>query len=391
METDSVYRALAGPDDAAGFARIMVRAFAVPEAYAARAPQQFGEHMRGLVQDGEVRACLAVYPMGQWIGGRRLACAGVAAVGVLPEHRGAGLATRLLEHSLREQAESGAALAALYPSTLGLYRGVGFEIAGARYRLDIPCQFLARHPSDGTVEPLEDVRDSRMRACYARVAPGRNGWLDRGEALWERVRVSRGEQREGYGVARGGELAGYVWLSRRKRRDGRFDVLCSEFVAEDAAAARALLAFLGAHSTLAARVELFAGLADPFVGLLPETNWKVALQDPWMLRVLDLPAAIRGRGWPRGRSAELHLDVDDPLLERNHGRFVVRVEDGTANVERGGTGRIACAARALGSWLSGHATAEALAFQGLIRAEAGDLAELSAAAALPPPTMPDFF
>src|SRR5437868_2151778 len=51
--------------------------------------------LRLLRQDNQVAATLTLSRMGQFLGGRSVPIIGVGGVGVAPEHRGAGAATRL--------------------------------------------------------------------------------------------------------------------------------------------------------------------------------------------------------------------------------------------------------------------------------------------------------
>lgn len=387
-----LYRPAAGADDATAFARILERCFAIPADASGVLWERLGADVRVLADGTDVVACLGWYAAGQWFGGRSIPCAGIAAVGVEPHRRGAGLATRIVADALRELAGHGLPLAALYPSNLALYRRADFEIAGGRYELRAACASLPREKGLEPVVPLPlGVDDPRVRALHARAAARRNGWLDRNEALWARVRDFRGELREGFGVERAGELAGYVFLSRRKRREWGHDLVLGEFVAQDEGAGRALLGFLGSHGTIARDVLAYLPPWDPLVALLSAVPEHHAHHHPWMLRVLDVRAAFAARGYARGVRGEVHLDVEDELLPHNAGRIVLSVEDGHARVAPGGAGKVRVRARGLGPWFSGHATAEALAFAGLASGSAADLATWSALAAGPAPAMPDFF
>ncbi|MBL8860728.1 MAG: GNAT family N-acetyltransferase [Planctomycetes bacterium] len=389
---EPAYRPAAGPDDESAFARILERSFGLQRESSGVAWRRLGGDVRVLDDGGEVVACLGWYDCGQWFGGRSVPCAGIAAVGVEPHRRGAGLASRLVRCALRETAQRGFPIAALYPSNLALYRSADFEVAGGRYELDARCRDLPRVKGAEPLVPLpEGVHDHRVRALHRRSGARRDGWIDRNEALWDRVREFRGELREGFGVERGGELAGYVFVARRKRRSWGFDLVVGDLAADDAPAARALLAFLAAHATIAVDVQLFLAPWDPVCGLLDGLPARHALHHPWMLRVLDVPAALAARGFARHVQAEVEIAVEDRLLPHNHDRFVVTVEDGVARVRRGGAGRVRLAARALGPWYTGAQTAEALAFRGLASGPAADLAALSAMTAGAAPWTADFF
>lgn len=386
------YRRAAGERDEAAFARGMERSFAIPSEAARVAWKRLGADVRFLADGDEPVAYLGWYAVGQWFGGRSIRCAGIAAVGVEPHRRSSGFASRIVAESLRELAEANFPLAALYPSNLALYRRADFEISGGRYELRTPCASLRRHePLERVVELPDGVNDPRVRRLYARVAATHNGWIDRNEAIWDRVRDFRGEVREGFGVERGGELAAYVFVARRKRRQLGFDLMCGDLAAVDGAAGRAILGFLGSHGTIGVDVQIFAAPWDPIAALLAEEPKRHALHFPWMLRVLDLDAALPARGFAPNVRGELHVDVEDTLIPRNAGKRVIVVENGVARVERGGSGRVRMRARALGPWFSGFATAEALAFAGHVEGPSDDLATATALMSGTPPTTSDFF
>jgi len=391
--TDGIrYRPGAGAGDEIAFARILERSFAIPTEASRVAWKRLGADVRVLEDDVEVTACLGWYAFGQWFGGRSIPCAGIAAVGVEPHRRGAGLASRIVAEALREIAASGTPLAALYPSNLSLYRRADFEIAGGRYEMRIRCSDLARVKSLERVVPLpKGVLDARVRRLHRRVAASSGGSIDRNEALWDRVRDFRGEVREGFGIESGDELAAYVFLARRKRREWGFDLICGDIAAEDGAAGRALLGFLGGHGTIAVDVHAYVPPWDPLCALIETEPAHHVLHHSWMLRVLDLGAALEARGFAPEIRGVVHLEVEDALLPANSGRRVLTVEGGAARVVSGGSGSVRLRARALGPWLAGFSTAEALAGQGLVAGPPDELARLSAFTAGPQPSMSDFF
>ena len=66
----------------------------------------------------------------------------MASVKVAPEYRGQGAGRRLMTELLAAIAARGYPLAALYPVTMPIYRSLGWELAGGRYRATIPARSL---------------------------------------------------------------------------------------------------------------------------------------------------------------------------------------------------------------------------------------------------------
>ena len=87
-----------------------------------------------------------VIAMGQWFGGRPVPMGGIASVVVLPEHRGQGVAGRLLEAAIERMRERGLRGEHAAPGDdPGRPRG-GWEIAGDLASYRIPTRSLERLP-----------------------------------------------------------------------------------------------------------------------------------------------------------------------------------------------------------------------------------------------------
>ena len=109
------------------------------------------------------------------------------------------------------------------------------------------------------------------------------------------------------------------------------------------------------------------------------------------MRILDVKEALARRGWPTGVEAELHLDVRDELLRENHGRWVLAIGGGAAEVRAGGRGELACDVRGLAPLYTGMLPPRALAALGWIEGSEAALATAGRAFAGPEPWMPDMF
>lgn len=146
------------------------------------------------------------------------------------------------------------------------------------------------------------------------------------------------------------------------------------------------------HRSMCDQFRWFGAPNDP-IHLLAEEQWiNVKQFMRWMLRIVDLPGAIVGRGYDETVVGELHLEINDPLIPENHGRWLVRVAEGKAAAERGGDGRLAMDIRALAPLYTSLFTAEQLVSSGVI--EAADIDQVGLASRVfagPPPWMPEIF
>lgn len=395
--TQATLRVASTPQDSEDFARLIVAAFAVPEADARAWPAQLELGNVRLFESStspSVLGGLAFYPMGQYFGGQRVACTGVAGVAVDPVLRGRGIATAMMNSALRELAERRIALSALYPASLRLYARSGYAVCGDRYEARVPLDRLPRvaPADDGRIVRIDGVEDPSMRACYAAVARHRDGWLDRSEPMWRRVREQRGVVREGYAWMRGDRCDAYVWFQRVLRAPLSSDILCSDLVARDAHAAAQLFAFLGSFSTVCKELVFHAAPQDPLLGSLEEFSWRVAHLHPWMLRVVDASAAIAQRGFPPPLRGSAGFAIHDELFEHNRGAFTLNVDGGAGQLTRGGAGGIEIDIRDFATLYSGRVCASRLAEFGRLRG-GGDraLEFLDACFRTGPPTTPEMY
>jgi predicted acetyltransferase len=388
-------------DDAerAIFSDMIARSFGIPRAECPTIIDRAGRgNVRVVREDARPIAGLALIPMGQWFGGKRVAMTGIAAVAVEPFARGRGAAKRLLTSMLHELHAKGVALSTLYPSTQSLYRNVGYEQAGSRFELRARCADLSPDPRalSEEVRALHLVRldrpdDPRIRAAYREVAQRSPGWLDREDYLWGRLPEWRGETREAYAALSGHDLLGYLFLAQKRAESGRHDLHVYDFVAVDSRAARRLFAFLALHRSMADDVVWYGGIHDALLMALPEMSYRARLLYHWMMRIVDVRTALEQRGYSASVQTELHLEVHDEVLPANNARFILHVENGHASVKPGGKGRIEIDVRALATLYSGFLSAESLAAAGRLKAEKNDLARASAVFAGQAPTMPDMF
>jgi predicted acetyltransferase len=342
---------------------------------------------------GEIVCRARVVPMGQWFGGRVVPMAAIGGVAVAAEHRSGGVGTALATDFIRVCHAQGLAISTLFPASLPLYRKVGYELAGVSYHWEVPIAAAAapRRTDEGVTVRRWDAGDEALRPLYDRAAARTSGQLDRPPTFWRATTESRSQRVHAYVAERGGEPVGYVTFTQSGQYDALRYVDVLDLVTTERAATRALWTLLAGHSGTVSHVRLWGGAADERLLDLPHRGQRILAVEPWMVRLVDLPAALAARGYPAGIAADLHLDYRDPIVPENDGRWLVRVADGRATVERGGEGRIVAGPRGLAPVYTGYLPAGVVAEDGLLGGPDDDLALLSTVFAGPIPWMADSF
>ncbi|MFN3190227.1 MAG: enhanced intracellular survival protein Eis [Aureliella sp.] len=289
---------------------------------------------------------LAFYRCGQWYGGNSIPTAAVSGVGIEPAFRGAGACKALLIQTLRELADEGVPMASLFASTQRLYRSVGFEQSGVRIEYSMPMASLAMGQErtracrelqvtrelEPKLEPLTQLSDARGRIT--------NGNLERTTGLWERIKTPIGGGKScTYFFGNPSNPEGYITLWMRDRSSGHpAPLIASDWVAITPAALDRMIALITDHNSMCDRFEWSGGVGDPLLFRAAEQRFDVGGQLMTLNRILDVKAALETRGYPPSFEGELHLDISDPIIKKNSGKWILRVQDGCGSVEPGGNG-----------------------------------------------------
>ena len=349
------------------------------------------DNLRVVVQDGDVLGGATLVDMGMYFGGRSVPLTGVAGVAVRPDQLRRGIASSMMTSLVRELAERGVALSALYASTAGLYRRVGYEAAGTRMLATMVAREIPFEERELTTRRPLGADDQTVRDLYTRFARQHSGFLDRGSYMWPRITQERfGIPAYGL-IVEGDEPEGYLYYRKAKGKTDRHELHVTDLVATTSRAVRRIWTVLRDMGTMLDSITIPTSTTDPFQLALPDPRHALRLYDRWMLRITNLRAAIENRGWPPGLTSTLQLDVTDDIVEDNSGRWIVHVEGGRGSLEPGGNGLVRITARGLASLYSGYASPAALALMGQLDADPDKFPAIAAPFAGPEPWLRDHF
>ena len=344
---------------------------------------------------GRAVAVARSIPFGQWFGGARLACAGIAGVAVLPEYRGHGVARDLMYQLLIREGARGVAVSSLYPSNAALYRQLGYEYAGLRPRFHVSVAELPA--ARGHVREMADGEVAEVMDCFSRFASGHNGPVDvREPSYWAtRVLAQRAElATHGPSWCPGTSgLAGYASYYLEDRTGDHYRLVCKHLVALNATALSSLLGYFRRFQNSAKDLAWSGPPTMGAVGLSLQSNgYSVAAAlSRWMMRIVDVQQAVEARGYP-DVDGEAVVAVDDPLFPANTGPWTLRAARGKVKVSRATQASAKPVPIGLLSALySGFATVNDLVLLGGLTEDDSGLGLLSALFAGPVPWMPDAF
>ncbi|MBN3963198.1 GNAT family N-acetyltransferase [Nostoc sp. NMS8] len=298
------------------------------------------ENFRIIRESEQLIGGLATLDMGQWWGGLRVPMTGIAVVGIAPEYRGSGAAIALMEHTLKELYARGIPLSALYPAVQGLYRKVGYEQGGSWCNWEVPTKSIQLREQPLPLQPIFPLNHQVFHELYQQQARLTHGYLDRHPAIWERlIQPDDKETFYAYFIGTKEKPQGYILFSQHSTEDSTI-LRVKDWVILTVAAAQSFWSFLASHRSQIEQVRWRSSVSDSLTLLLPEQTAKLKHTMRWMLRVVDVVKALEMRGYPSGIQAELHLDIQDNLLDANNGKFILSVANGRGEVTKGGKGEL---------------------------------------------------
>lgn len=387
------------PDEFGALAEIPAQAFL--EAW----PPEALEHEREVIEfdrtfaafDGEqIAGCSSAYSFRLAVPGGNAAAAGITLVSVLPTYRRRGILTGLMGRMLTDAADRGEPLAILFASEAGIYGRFGFGMASMHQRLQFgrgEGKLAAGNAVQGrgtpllrAVEPLQAQAD--LATVFDAVLAQQPGMLARDGKWWNHLLSDPPAVRSPGSSALRCVVAeddagprGYVLFSTKlawgQDHLAAGTLAIRELTAVDPAATAALWTDLLTRDLVGEFIAPMRPMDDPLLAMLADPRHaRPAPADGLWVRLVDLPAALRIRRY--AADADLVLEVSDPVLPDNAGRWRLRAEgpaaSGPATCERtGDPADLRLPVQALGAGYLGRTSFTQLA-------AAGHVAELTSGA-----------
>lgn len=291
----------------------------------------------GVHDGGELAGTAESY--GSWLavpGGARVPHAAVTHVGVLPTHTRRGILSALMRRQLEDIASRGEVVASLRASEAVIYERFGYGVASEYAAFEVTRRRAAPRdsvPAGASVRLADPVTAwKEFAGIYERAAW--TGAIGRYDSWWRLQEGRAGKETEPQYAAVTGDGAGYAlyhpdtsggWFGSDNRT-----IVVSDFVAHTDAAYAGLIRHL-VTLDLADTIRFGARpLDDPLPALFTDRRAvrTTGVHDETWLRLVDVPAALKARRYAAG--PVVVIEVNDPLLPANNGRFRVGGRSGEA-------------------------------------------------------------
>lgn len=241
--------------------------------------------------------------------------------------RGSGIGREIMATALAELQRTGVSISILQPRWPDFYRPLGWDFCYSRRFYHLPLAvadvLLESVPNPGLAW-LADSSDTKLlSALYQKFVHTRHGYVCRQPDDWHRLLADhRGDGGKVGLLLKGTEPAGYALY----KIDG--DLLrVRELIWLDAAEIDSLWKFLLQQTEVSGvnRLEWEDPSEDEVSVLFAASH-----SEPFLMgRLTDCQAALNSMSYPAGLTANLTVELTDPLAPWNAGRFSWKIKQGT--------------------------------------------------------------
>ena len=301
-------------------------------------------------RDGEAIGTTTSLSLTMWVRGAPLPCQGVAFVGTVKTHRrGAtasgqrGVASQLMDHTIRRARERGEVVSALMPFRASFYEHFGYGLVERRHEWTVPLSILPTGDFDGFHFARPNDQDlGAVLACRQRMVERGQCDIERTREAWDAYyKTPVGEFFEVVDRGEGDAVRGYVVFNNEKV-DGRTYLRVEDQAYDSPDALRRQFHFLaslkdqysGAILTLPRDVPLNLMLRESQLPHRPVEHAIAKLQTitRMQVRVLDHKRFLEALKLPREGVTGGRVNVAVHESEGTVSKFKVEIADGRAHV-----------------------------------------------------------
>ncbi len=298
---------------------------------------------------GGVLGCLRITPFEVYSRGEVMPMGGIAAVAVQPEARRRGIAETLMEDALRKMYEMEFPVSMLFPFKHRFYKKFGYAYVGNLAQYDLLTGDILNLPERSRVRAFVKADRNKVKRVLEQDIQLRGSFTPtRNDSFWDLVVFPK--FKEAY-IYDDGETKGYVVYELYKEPapvPGAFGepiINIKELVGLDAAAHRGLWGFIGSLGEQVSRVRYLAPTDYPLHLFLKEPRERdyrrlffeyksfSTVASGFMLRVINVPDALRRMKHSLDAQADFVIKINDGNLPQNSRPFNMHVHKGEVAVE----------------------------------------------------------
>ena len=292
----------------------------------------------GAFDGDEVVGCAGAYSLRLTVPGGEVGAAGITGVGVLPTHRRRGILRSMMRRMFDQARERAESVAILWASEGAIYQRFGYGFGTLATEIEaLKDKVVFSNP----VEPAGQMRivslDDAVRRfppVYDAIRGSTPGFVARTEARWRYEMLADADyMRHGNGhkvlalLEVDGEDRGFVIFRTRSEWDGtgpKDVITVLELIGLDPIVEQYLWQWVFSIDLVGTVRSVRGRVPHPLQLLVTEPRrLNVMVKDGTWLRIIDLPASLRGRGYT-GRGT-LAFDVTDEFCPWNAGRWRLTV------------------------------------------------------------------
>lgn len=297
----------------------------------------------------EIVGCLRITPFEVYSRGVKMLMAGIAAVAVQPEVRRQGIAEVLMEDALRKIYEMDYPVSMLFPFKHQFYEKFGYACVGNMMQYELATSNISNFQERSHVRTFVKADKNKLKKVLLEEMQTHGSFTPiRNDSFWDLVVLPK--FKDAY-VYDDGELKGYVVFELYKEAGtlngspGEPVINIKELVGLDGSVHRGLWGFIGALGEQVTRIKFLAPADYPLHLFLKEPRgldyrrlffeYKSfsTLAPGFMLRIVNVPNALRKLRHSVDLRADFVVKVDDGNLPQNSRTFNLHVHNGETIVD----------------------------------------------------------
>lgn len=290
--------------------------------------------------DGTMVGTSGAFSLEMTTPGGIMAVGGTTMVAVLPTHRRRGLLSSMMRAHLKDVAERGEPMAALWASDSAIYGRFGYGAASLHFEVTIDSRHAGFHrlAPDPALARLIDQHTARgsIPPIYDALRPHRAGFFRRSDPWWEtRWFSDHSSQRDGASALRFAVLddgSGYMIYRQKSQWEtghGAGEVRVLDLMATTPGGWAGLWRLALSHDLVTSVAADLRATDDPIFDLVQGRRRVVSrVSDALWVRLVDIPNALAGRRYQI--DGTLVIAVLDRFLEQQT-TVELTSEDGSAH------------------------------------------------------------